>query len=42
MTEIKVHGFLYFRVPQGFRTTKERERIREAAGRVAGLSQQRN
>ena len=36
MTEIKVHGFLYFRVPQDFRTTKERERVREAAEAAQG------
>jgi chlorite dismutase len=36
MTEIKLHGFLYFRVPQGFRTTKQRERIREAAEAAQG------
>ncbi|MFQ5803601.1 MAG: chlorite dismutase family protein [Candidatus Methylomirabilales bacterium] len=30
MTEIKVHGFLYFRVPPGSRTPEEREKVRQA------------
>ncbi len=36
MTDIKLHGFLYFRVPQGLRTTKQRERVREAAESAQG------
>jgi chlorite dismutase len=31
MAEIKVHGFLYFRVPPTFRTPEEREKVRQAA-----------
>jgi len=30
MTEIQVHGFLYFRVPQGLRTPEMREQVRRA------------
>lgn len=31
MTEIKLHGFLYFRVPHGYRTSEERDKVRQAA-----------
>lgn len=31
MVEIKVHGFQYFRVPHGRRTSEERDKVRQAA-----------
>lgn len=31
MAEIKVHGFQYFRVPHGYRTSEERDKVRQAA-----------
>ncbi len=31
MAETKVHGFLYFRVPPGFRTREERKKVHDAA-----------
>jgi chlorite dismutase len=31
MAEIKVHGFQYFRVSHGYRTSEERDKVRQAA-----------
>ncbi len=38
MGTIKVHGFLYYRIPQGFRTWQERKRVHEAAEAAHSLS----
>lgn len=32
MGDPRVHGFLYFRVPAGYRTSQEAERVRQAVG----------